>query len=201
MNKRQALALVAVLEIAVHELRGVVEREWRDEPPPPSPTPPNQPAPEKAVAEQELYLRLPQVLERLPIAASTWWHWVQTGRAPKGIKLSARVTIWKASEITALVRQMQDGPPVKGHLRIKYPSLNDITRETVTTEEAAYYLSRRPQTLRSWAAFENGPVRPLRVNGRLAWRVADIKSALAGPAPASPPSEAGQRRIRTRDSR
>lgn len=191
MNKRQALALVAVLENAVRELRTVVELEWRDEAAPAPPAPPAAPtspnAQEKAYAEHELYLRLPQILERLPIAASTWWRWVQIGHAPKGIKLSERVTIWKTSDIDALVRQMQDGPAGRGHLRFKYPSLYDLTRETVTTEEAAYYLSRRPQTLRSWAAFENGPIRPVRINGRLAWRVADIKGTLAGPAPSTPP--------------
>lgn len=200
MNKRQALVLVTVLENAVRELRAVVEREWRDEPPPPPPTlPPKVSAPEKAFPEQELYLRLPQILERLPIAASTLWRWVKIGHAPKGIKLSERVTIWKASDIDALVRQMQNGPPRNGgHLRFTYPSLDGITRETVSTEEAAYYLSRRPQTLRSWAAFENGPIRPVRINGRLAWRVTDIKDALAGPAPAIPPSAPDRRRARAR---
>jgi predicted DNA-binding transcriptional regulator AlpA len=198
MNKRQALAFVAVLENAVRELRNVIEREWRDEAPPP-PTPPPKPnSPEKAFPDQELFLRLPQILERLPIAASTWWRWVQIGHAPPGIKLSERVTIWKASDIDALVRQMQDGPTGKGHSRIKYPSLDDITRDTITTEEAAYYLSRRPQTLRSWASFENGPIRPVRVNGRLAWRVADIKDALVGPAPVSPTPAPGWGRARAR---
>ncbi len=195
MNKRQALLLVEMLENAVSELRAVVEREWRDQPPPTLALPPQPPVPQKAFPEQGLYLRLPQILERLPIAASTWWRWVQIGHAPKGIKLSEKVTIWKASDIDALVRQRQDGPPVNGRLPIKYPSLDDITRETVTTEEAAYYLSRRPQTLRSWAAFENGPIRPVRINGRLAWRVADIKYALAGPAPVTAPSAPRRRRL------
>jgi prophage regulatory protein len=119
MNKRQALALVAVLENAVRELRAVVEREWRDEAAPGPPKAPKPPAQEKAFVEHEheLYLRLPQILERLPIAASTWWAWVQKGHAPKGIKMSERVTIWKASDVDALVRQMQDGPSGKGHLR------------------------------------------------------------------------------------
>jgi predicted DNA-binding transcriptional regulator AlpA len=199
MNKRQALVVVDVLENAVRELRAVVEREWRDEPPPPvARLPPQPPAPEKALPQQELYLRMPQILERLPIAASTWWRWVQIGHAPKGIKLSERVTIWKASDIDGLVRQMQDGPPGSCHLRIKYPSLDDITRETVTTAEASYYLSRRPLTLRSWAAFENGPIRPVRINGRLAWRVADIRDALAGPVPVPAPSAPGRRRARDR---
>ena len=41
-------------------------------------------------------------------------------------------------------------------------------RPTVNTAAAAHYLNRRPQTLRQWACAEDGPLRPLRVNGRLA---------------------------------
>lgn len=53
-------------------------------------------------------------------------------------------------------------------------------RVALQTEEAARHLNRKPQTLRSWACFDNGPIRPIRINGRLAWTVADIKALLAG---------------------
>ena len=53
--------------------------------------------------------------------------------------------------------------------------LDRETRTHVETDVAAHYLMRRPQTLRSWACLENGPLRPLRINGRLAWPVADLK--------------------------
>ena len=46
------------------------------------------------------------------------------------------------------------------------------------TEEAAPLINRRPQTLRKWACLENGPIRPVRINGRLAWRVSDLKALL-----------------------
>jgi hypothetical protein len=49
------------------------------------------------------------------------------------------------------------------------------SRATVDTETAAGYLNRRPQTLRTWACRQNGPIRPIRINGRLAWPVADIR--------------------------
>lgn len=48
------------------------------------------------------------------------------------------------------------------------------------TDEAAAALNRKPQTLRKWACLENGPIRPVRINGRLAWRVADIQALLSG---------------------
>lgn len=61
------------------------------------------------------------------------------------------------------------------------PPLEQVTRSTVTTEEAAYYLNRKPQTLRSWASTEpSGVPLPIRINGRLAWPVAQIRALLEG---------------------
>ena len=62
--------------------------------------------------------------------------------------------------------------------RNTYPLLEAVTRPTVETAAAAFYLNRRPQTLRGWACLENGPLRPNRINGRLAWPVADLKRVL-----------------------
>ena len=65
----------------------------------------------------------------------------------------------------------------------QFTKLELVTRPTVTTEEAAHYLNRRPQTLRSWAsAMPVGVPRPIRIHGRLAWKVSDIKSLLTGEA-------------------
>lgn len=61
-----------------------------------------------------------------------------------------------------------------------FPPLALESRTAVTTEAAAYYLSRKPQTLRAWACLENGPLRPVRINGRLAWRVTDLQALLSG---------------------
>lgn len=66
-------------------------------------------------------------------------------------------------------------PPTSGS---SFPPLDELTRPTVPTEQAAYYLDRKPQTLRGWACLENGPLRPLRVHGRLAWPVNEIKRLL-----------------------
>jgi hypothetical protein len=60
----------------------------------------------------------------------------------------------------------------------QFPPLELVNRPTVPTEQAAHYLLRRPQTLRGWACLETGPIRPIRICGRLAWNVADIKSLL-----------------------
>lgn len=53
-------------------------------------------------------------------------------------------------------------------------------RDTLPTSEAAPAINRACQTLRKWACLENGPIRPVRINGRLAWRVADLAKLLNG---------------------
>jgi hypothetical protein len=59
-----------------------------------------------------------------------------------------------------------------------FPPLEAVTRPNMDTAAAAYYMNRRPQTLRIWACKENGPIRPIRVNGRLAWKTADLRKLL-----------------------
>lgn len=61
-----------------------------------------------------------------------------------------------------------------------YPPLETVTQPAIPTNQAAYYLNRRPQTLRAWACLENGAIRPVRICGRLAWSVQDIRSVLNG---------------------
>jgi hypothetical protein len=56
--------------------------------------------------------------------------------------------------------------------------LESETRANLPTPEAAYHLNRAQQTLRLWAMREDGPIRPFRVNGRLAWPVADLRRIL-----------------------
>lgn len=60
----------------------------------------------------------------------------------------------------------------------KFIALADETRSAINTNAAAFHLGRKPQTLRKWACFEDGPLRPVRINGRLAWPVAQIKQLL-----------------------
>jgi len=57
-------------------------------------------------------------------------------------------------------------------------SLERETRTALPTNEAGFHLNRAQQTLRLWAMREDGPLRPIRVNGRLAWPVAEIKRIL-----------------------
>jgi prophage regulatory protein len=42
----------------------------------------------------------------IPISKSSWWEGIKTGRYPAPVKLSPRVTAWKAQDIRALVDGM-----------------------------------------------------------------------------------------------
>lgn len=58
--------------------------------------------------------------------------------------------------------------------------LDQENRSHVDTSCAAFHLTRKAQTLRSWASTERGPLRPIRIMGRLAWATADIRRLLNG---------------------
>lgn len=51
-------------------------------------------------------------------------------------------------------------------------------RSALPTAEAAAHLCRAQQTLRVWATYDCGPIRPIRVNGRLLWPVDELRRLL-----------------------
>lgn len=57
-------------------------------------------------------------------------------------------------------------------------ALENETRAALPTPEAAFHLNRAQQTLRLWAMREDGPLRPMRINGRLAWPVSELRRVL-----------------------
>lgn len=57
-------------------------------------------------------------------------------------------------------------------------ALEKETRAALPTLEAAYHLNRAQQTLRLWAMRDDGPLRPMRINGRLAWPVSELRRVL-----------------------
>ncbi|MBK7001361.1 MAG: DNA-binding protein [Rhodoferax sp.] len=56
-----------------------------------------------------------------------------------------------------------------------FPPLESVTAPIVTTAQAAHYLNRAKQTLRMWASDGRGPIRPVRLNGRLGWPTKEIR--------------------------
>lgn len=74
------------------------------------------------------------------------------------------------------------------------PRIEDLPA-VLATVEAAGLINRRPYTLRRWACYDNGPIRPVRINGRLAWRVADLLALLNGNATAETPKCQGKKTV------
>lgn len=66
------------------------------------------------------------------------------------------------------------------NIEAKQPAtpLDRETRTHLPTSETAGHLSRRDQTLRIWACRQNGPLQPIKINGRLAWPVSEIRRIL-----------------------
>jgi hypothetical protein len=58
--------------------------------------------------------------------------------------------------------------------------LHSETRIAIPNKEAAAALSLQPQTLRAWSSTGSGPIRPVKLAGRLYWRVADLLRLLEG---------------------
>ena len=54
--------------------------------------------------------------------------------------------------------------------------------KVLPTSLASGFINRSPQTRRKWACLDCAPmgIRPIRINGRLAWRVSDLKRLLGG---------------------
>lgn len=46
----------------------------------------------------------PPVPPMIPVSRSAWWAGIASGRFPAGIKLGARLTVWRAEDIHALIR-------------------------------------------------------------------------------------------------
>ena len=54
------------------------------------------------------YIRLPTVLQIIPVSRSTWWEGVRTGRFPAPVKIGG-VTAWRVEDIHALIARISDG--------------------------------------------------------------------------------------------
>lgn len=57
----------------------------------------------------DVLLRLPQVLARVPVGKSTLWLWVREGRFPKPIKLGPMTTAWHAADVAAWIDSHSGG--------------------------------------------------------------------------------------------
>lgn len=65
---------------------------------------------------------------------------------------------------------------MKQHDLVK--SLNEGSRLSYSTKETAELLNFREDTLRAWACFSKGPIKPRKIGNRLAWMASDIRELL-----------------------
>ncbi len=52
------------------------------------------------------FVRLPTVLQLIPVSRSAWWAGCKAGKYPAPIKIGARTTAWKAEDIRALIERI-----------------------------------------------------------------------------------------------
>lgn len=55
------------------------------------------------------FVRLPQILELIPVSRSSWWAGVKAGRFPAPLKLAPKTTAWRAEDIRALIEKLGAG--------------------------------------------------------------------------------------------
>ena len=63
----------------------------------------------------EGYIRVKQIIgcrklgipAVIPVSESAWWKGVRSGKYPKGVKLSAGVTVWNVKVIRALIAESE----------------------------------------------------------------------------------------------
>lgn len=58
------------------------------------------------------FLRQAQVLALVPVSKSTLWRRVQAGSFPAPLKLSERVTVWRAEDVQAWMQAQGGDPPL-----------------------------------------------------------------------------------------
>ena len=52
------------------------------------------------------FMRLPQILQLIPISKSAWWQGCREGRFPKPVKLGPKTTAWRVEDITSLIERI-----------------------------------------------------------------------------------------------
>lgn len=63
-------------------------------------------SPIKTTPTDESFVRVDACCTRFCVHKSTWWRWVKTGFAPKGIRVSAGITAWRKSELDAFMAKL-----------------------------------------------------------------------------------------------
>ena len=54
---------------------------------------------------EEQFYRITSVMKKTGLAKSTIWMYIKTNKFPKQIKLSARISVWKKSDIDIWIQE------------------------------------------------------------------------------------------------
>ncbi len=54
------------------------------------------------------FIRLPKVLQLIPVGKSTWWAGIKSGRFPQGVKITPRTTAWRVEDISKLLETLSN---------------------------------------------------------------------------------------------
>jgi len=59
-----------------------------------------------SILPQTGFVRLPQILQHIPIGRSSWYAGIKEGRFPKPVSLGERTAAWRAEDIHALIAKL-----------------------------------------------------------------------------------------------
>lgn len=62
----------------------------------------------------------------------------------------------------------------------KYPPIAEVTRDLLTTDETAFYLGLKPQTLRKWHSKGMGIILPVYIGSKPMYKKAEVQQVIAG---------------------
>lgn len=70
------------------------------------------------------FIRLSTILQLIPVSKSTWWAKVKAGEYPPPVKLTDKITAWKAEDIHMLIQMLGSEADASADLPMKLPMKN-----------------------------------------------------------------------------
>ena len=85
------------------------------------------------------FLRLPEVLQYIPVGKSTWWAGIQSGHFPKGIKLTQHTTAWRVEDILRLIEDLSAQEQEQGNGEVRSLALRpgdaEVSHESASSSK------------------------------------------------------------------
>jgi predicted DNA-binding transcriptional regulator AlpA len=100
----------------------------------------------------------PPIPPLLPVGKSTFWAGVKSGKFPQPVKLGARTTAWRVSDIQALLESMGAVQPVKledNFAKAVQPLNNKLDKRATTQHVPKIQKSTESMEVARWASKQN----------------------------------------------